>query len=315
MMNVTGEKVGQEQIHELLFKETLSWQAIIYDLINSEQLDPWNIDLSVLSQKYLEKVRLLEEANFFVSSKVLLAASLLLRIKSEIVLENDIPTLDEILFGKKEERKHVQERIELDEDVPMLIPRTPLPRFRRVTLEELMASLGKAIATETRRIKRAVLFKQQEMETALALPKRNVQLKDHIEHIFGRIKDVFKNRYEKIAFKHLLEADYEDRDKRIMGFVSLLHLDNQQRVWLEQEGHFEEIWILLKDLYLIQNKERLEATKKEVAAAAALAEPVVDEHPGIGEPLEDDEEPERVSVKHVDREELDEIGGFGKKFE
>src|SRR3989344_982222 len=133
-----GEKINQEQIQALLFEEKLSWRSIIYDLINSEQLNPWNIDLSLLSEKYLEKVRLLEEANFFVSSNVLLVASLLLRLKSEIVLSHDIPTLDEILFGKKEEKIYEQERIELDVDVPALVPRTPLPRFRRVTLDELM---------------------------------------------------------------------------------------------------------------------------------------------------------------------------------
>ena len=58
---------GQEQIHELLFGEKLSWQAIIYDLINTEQLDVWDVDLMVLSNRYLEKLKVLEEANCFVS--------------------------------------------------------------------------------------------------------------------------------------------------------------------------------------------------------------------------------------------------------
>lgn len=307
---VEGEKVGQEQIHELLFKETLSWQAIIYDLINSEQLDPWNIDLSILSQKYLERVRSLEEANFFISSKVLLAASLLLRIKSEIVLNQDLPSLDEILFGKKEERKVVQERIELDEDVPMLIPRTPLPRFKRVTLDELMSALGKAIATETRRIKRVVLVKQQEMETAIAMPKRSGNLKDHIEVVYKKLKSIFSKREEKLAFTSLLESDYQDREKRIMAFVSLLHLDNQQRVWLEQQGHFEEIWILLKEIYVSKNQDFLEQLKREVASA----EPVAVQEIKLEEDEEEIEVP-KPSVQSIDRDELDEIKGFGKRIE
>src|SRR3989338_2235461 len=120
------DKVGQEQIHDLLFDDRLSWQAIIYDLINSEQLDPWDINIAVLANKYLEKVREFEEANFFISSKVLLAASLLLRFKSELLLSRDLQNLDDVLYGKKEEKKYVQERIELDEDVPELVPRTPL---------------------------------------------------------------------------------------------------------------------------------------------------------------------------------------------
>src|SRR3989344_6900304 len=85
-----NSKIGQEQIHDLLFGEKLSWQAIIYELINTEQLNPWDLDLVLLSNKYLGKVRELEEANFFVSSKVILAAALLLRIKSEILLNDYI---------------------------------------------------------------------------------------------------------------------------------------------------------------------------------------------------------------------------------
>ena len=70
--------VGQDQIHDLLFNREIGWQDIIYDLINTEQLDPWNIDIIILSDKYLEKIKEIEEEDFFVSSKVLLAASLLL---------------------------------------------------------------------------------------------------------------------------------------------------------------------------------------------------------------------------------------------
>src|SRR5271165_6918268 len=81
------QKIGQEQIHSLLFGEKLTWHEIIYDLINTEQLDPWDVDICLLTNKYLERVRLLEEADFMISSKVLLAAAILLRIKSEILLD------------------------------------------------------------------------------------------------------------------------------------------------------------------------------------------------------------------------------------
>ncbi len=256
-----AEKVGQEQIHDLLFGEKLSWQAIIYDLINTEQLNPWDVDIGLLANKYLEKVRELEEANFFVSSKVLLAASLLLRIKSEIILNQDLPSLDDILFGKKEEKAYHQERIELDDDLPDLIPRTPLPRFRKVTLQELMAALGKAIKTENRRIKKEILFRQQEKETGVSLPKGTFNLQDKIRGIYSKLKHIFSNQEERLAFSQLLELSNEEK---IPVFVSLLHLDNQQKVWLEQEGHFEEIWILLKNLYEKQNKEKLEAIRAEI---------------------------------------------------
>ncbi len=254
-------KVNQEQIHDLLFGEELSWHAIIYDLVNSEQLDPWDVNLSLLVDKYLVKVRELEEANFYVSSKVLLAASILLRMKSDILLHQDIPGLDEILFGKKEERRYVQERIELDEEIPNLIPRTPLPRFKKVTLQELMDALGTAIKTESRRIKRTLVLRQQEFETQVALPKSFFSLESKIREIYSKLLGVLDKGEEKVAFSSL---EHEGREDKIRAFVSLLHLDNQQKVWLEQEEHFDEIWILLKRIYMEKNKEKFEQLKKEV---------------------------------------------------
>lgn len=259
----SDNKISNQQVQDLLFGDGLSWQAIIYDLINTEQLDPWDVDISLLANRYLVKVRELEEANFFISSKVLLAASLLLRLKSEIILNRDLPGLDDILYGKKEGKKYEQERIELDEDVPDLIPRTPLPRTRRVTLKELMSALGNAIKTENRRIKKEILIKQQDFETNIVVPKNSINLQDKIKEIYGKLRGIFSNREERLSFSELLNLHDEDK---VVAFVSLLHLDNQQKVWLEQEGHFEEIWVLLKKMYEEQNKDKLEAILAEIDA-------------------------------------------------
>lgn len=259
--NQPKSKVSQDQIHDILFGNSLSWQAIIYDLINTEQLNPWDVDITLLSNKYLEKVKLLEEANFVVSSKVLLAAAILLRMKSEILLDYDLPTIDQMLFGKKEEKKYTQERIELDEEIPALLVKTPIPRFKKVTLEELMKALGKAINTENRRIKKIVAAKQQEYETSLYLPKSKINVKDRIRQIYSRLKTIFENREEKLAFS---EFAGKTDDERITAFVPLLHLDNQNKVWLEQEAAFDEIFIWLKNIYERKNSAMLEKMRKEV---------------------------------------------------
>lgn len=258
----SGARVGQEQIHGLLFGNELSWHSIIYDLINSEQLDPWDIDICLLSNKYLETVRKLEEANFFVSSKVLLAASLLLRIKSEILLNHYIPSLDDILYGKKEEKHYVQERIELDDDIPGLIPRTPLPRGRRVTLQELIAALGKAITTENRRIKRVVNDRQREFETSTVIPRRKIDLQKQINLLYGKLKSTLDEKNaEKVTYSSF---GGESNQEKVSNFLPLLHLDYQSKVLAEQEGHFEEIWVWLKHVYEKKHASILEEMRREV---------------------------------------------------
>ncbi len=243
------EDVKQEQIHDLLFNREIGWKEIIYDLINTEQLNPWDINIIVLTEKYLEKVTKIEETDFFVSSKVLLAAALLLRIKSEILLNEYIKSIDEILFGKKEKKKHVLERIELEGEIPELIPRSPIPRFKKVTLKELIESLNKAITTENRRIKKEIINKNALREISFSIPKRKFNVKNKIKEIYENLfSHLKKEKRKKISFTNFIGKNKEDR---IIAFLPLLHLETQKKIWLEQENHFDEIHIWLKETYCV----------------------------------------------------------------
>jgi len=257
------ESVKQEQIHDLLFSKELGWQDIIYDLINTEQLDPWDIEISILTNKYLEKIQNLEEADFFISSKILLAATLLLRIKSEILLNKYLKGIDEILFGKKEKKDHILERIELDEEIPELVPRSPMPRFKKVTLKELVDSLNKAIEIENRRIKREIIQKNVIRETAFAIPKKKFSIKNKIRIIYENLLKHFEKNgeHKKVSFTKFIG---DDREERIISFSSLLHLETQKKVWLEQEDHFDEIHIWLKEVYFKHNPDPFAELREEI---------------------------------------------------
>lgn len=255
--------VNQEQVHDLLFSRELGWQEVIYDLINTEQLDPWDINITLLTEKYLQKIERLEEADFFVSSKVLLAAALLLRIKSEILLNTYIKSIDEILFGKKEKKKHILERIELDEEIPELVPRSPIPRYKKVTLKELINSLNKAITTENRRIKKEIINKNALRETGISLPKRKINIQDKIKQIYENLLSHLGEDKEKkkISFTEFVGTSKEER---IACFSPILHLENQKKIWLEQNGHFEEIHLWLKKTYFKHNPDPFADLKQEI---------------------------------------------------
>jgi len=240
------EKINNEQLYNLLTNKDVGWQSIIYDLINTEQLDPWDIDLVLLTNKYLERIEQLKEADFFVSSKILLAASLLLRLKSEILLNKYIRSIDEILFGKKEQEKQA-EKIEIDEqELPILYPKTPISRYKKVTLQDLLSALNKAISTEQRRIKREVNRKQIEREAEIVLPKTRTSIKDRIRKIYSKILTAFKKKQAKISYSELTG---NKKEEKLACFLPCLHLDNQQKLFLEQEKHFSEIYIWLYKHY------------------------------------------------------------------
>lgn len=243
------EKVNQDQLFNLLVSRELSWQAIIYDLVNTEQLDPWDIDIVVLANKFLERLAQLQQEHFFfISSKVLLAAAILLRMKSEILYES-IKSIDELLEKEKkvEIAKPLQitipESIELEAD--LLIPRTPLPRARKVTLQELMQALERAINTEQRRIKKKLLFVRARREAENMIPRPLLNIPQKIRELWSKLKNIFhKEKKEKILFSQLLSSC--SREEKIATFLPLVFLDHQKRVWLEQKKPFGEIEIWLK---------------------------------------------------------------------
>ncbi len=249
-IEILKPSIKQEQIHNILFNRELGWQEIIYDLINTEQLDPWDINIIILTENFLKKIHELEEADFFVSSKVLLAAALLLRIKSEILLNKYIKSIDEILFGKTQQKKYSMERIELEEEIPSLIPRSPIPRYKKITLKELIESLNKAIITENRRIKKEIINSNSLRETAILLPTKTINIKDRLTAIYNKIISHLKSPEikKKVAFTELV-----GEKEKLFAFYPLLQLENQHKVWLEQESHFEEIYVWLKHVYFKEN--------------------------------------------------------------
>jgi len=256
------DRIGQSQVYDIVTSRKPDWQAIIYDLIHTEQLDPWDIDLVKLTAKYFERIMKMEEneTDFYDSSKVMLAAALLLRIKSEFLLNKHLRSIDEILFGRKDDEKKIFERIEINEDdLPILIPKTPLPRSRRVTLPELMAALNKAMSTESRRIKREVAVKRAQKLSEVDFPKfRRVDLKDRIKQFYARVLTSIKKKavsderhMNKIGYSELIGSE---REEKLACFLPVLHLSNNKKLWLEQENHLEEIWIFLHE-YFNNNKE------------------------------------------------------------
>ncbi|MEA3329331.1 MAG: segregation/condensation protein A [Nanoarchaeota archaeon] len=235
------ERIQQEQFHHFIFNNQTSWKELLYDLINTEQLDPWDIDLSILANKYLTRIRELEETNFILSSKVLLVASLMLKLKSELIINKYIKDLDDVLFDRK--KQEVQEKIKFTEfeegEIPELIIRTPLPRYKKVSLQELITALEQAVKTESRReTKKQIEFEQEERIKYL-MPKKTISLNTRIKNIHLKINSLFKKN-EKIKFS---EFAPENKQGKINHFIPLLHLDNHNKLWLAQENHFDEIWI------------------------------------------------------------------------
>lgn len=236
----------QEQIYNLILKEDdISWKTILFDLVKTEQMNPWDIDISVLASSYLNTIKQMKQLDLRISGKVLLAAAYLLKLKSIRLLGHDVDELDR-LFAQTAEQENdsffsefSNELFNLDqkmEDRPQLIPRTPQPRTRKISIYDLAEALQKAMEVKQRKVLRD--FPAFEME----IPKRKVDITQIIRDVYSKIKTFFlKNEKQKLTFTQLLPSD--SKEDKVYTFIPLLHLDHQRKIDLWQHEHFGEIEI------------------------------------------------------------------------
>ncbi len=235
--------------HERIFNILLSkadevtWQSIIYELVKSEQMDPWDIDISLLTQKYIDMLRTLKEHDFRISGKVLLAAAILLKMKSNKLVGEDLSELDRLLIGVEEEMEELgfEETTQIDKltEIPSLIPRTPQPRKRKVSIYDLVQALERALEVKKRRLLHSI------PPMNLEAPKVKRNITEIIREVYIKIRTFFLNTIkDKLTFAKLLPS--ESKEDKVHTFIPLLHLAQQNKIELVQENPFGEIQILLK---------------------------------------------------------------------
>jgi segregation and condensation protein A len=235
----------EDRVYDILMKENeVTWQDIINNLVKSEEMDPWDVDISKLTQKFIQTVKNMEKMNFFVSGKVIFASALLLRLKSSKFLDHHISEFDSYLF-------HTDDHEELDDfgdfahhervkEFPPLAVRTPQARKRRVSVKDLITALERALKIDTRRKLRLQKF----FFKAPEIPTKKVDLTKLIDEMYISIIGYFKER-EEVYFSELVKSD--SKEDKMLTLLPLLHLDTQAKIDLDQPIPFEDIRINLKD--------------------------------------------------------------------
>jgi len=247
-----------ERIFNIIFSKAdeVTWQSIIFDLVKREQMDPWDIDVSIITQKYINMLRSLKEHDFRISGKVLLAAAILLKLKSNKLVGEDLSELDRLLIGVEEEMEELgfdeHSEIQKLDEIPALIPRTPQPRKRKVSIFDLVEALERALEVKKRRLLHSI------PPLNLEAPKKKKDVTEIIREVYGRIRGFFITALSgKLTFSKLLPS--ESKEDKVHTFMPLLYLAQQNKIELVQEMPFGEIEILLRK----KEEQKVEEAKVE----------------------------------------------------
>jgi segregation and condensation protein A len=246
--NLAG-KENHEQLYDILTnQDEITWKSIIIELIRTEKMDPWDINVSQLSKMYIKTLKKLKEMNLRLSGKVLLAAALLLRIKSTRLVGEDMMEFDRLLAsGDNPDQLYGEENfvegqlnnmgVTMGKDI-RLIPKTPQPRQRKVSVYDLIDALAVALNVRRRRILNQIQTR------SLDVPEKKYDISKLMDTLYDDVVEcLMKDSSQRIAFSDLVPG--ESKMDKVLTFIPLLHLTNARKVDLEQNDHFEEIYVKL----------------------------------------------------------------------
>jgi segregation and condensation protein A len=233
---------NNERIFQLLYnQDEVTWQTLLYELVKKEQMNPWDVNISLLTKKYLETIKKLKELDFRISGKVLLAAAILLKLKSNRLLNEDLSELDRLLTESEEgltDELDLEEPQRPGEEKHPLIPRTPQPRKRKVSVFDLVKALEKALEVKQRRVMNSI------PPMDVKIPEKKRDITQVIREVYSKIISFFNiNQQNKLTFSQLVPS--QTKEDKIYTFIPLLHLTTQRKVDLEQKEHFGEIEIMI----------------------------------------------------------------------
>ncbi|MGC8479712.1 MAG: segregation/condensation protein A [Candidatus Micrarchaeia archaeon] len=210
-----------------------TWKDILIELVRTNKLDPWNIDIVDIVDKYISAIKALKVMDLRVPANIILAAALLLRLKSEML--SLFERNDEIIEDG-EEQDFVRPNITVDELSLRLRP----PIKRKIALIELIHALDEAMKIKDRKGAQKIINGVQ----------FNIKFDDvDMEKETERLYDEIKKRVDK---KNMTTFSYLSKDISIVNndlviglFIPLLFLTHKERIFLLQEEFFGEIIIQL----------------------------------------------------------------------
>ena len=228
---------------------------ILVQMAKSGKIDPWNIDIVDVTDKYLAHLFEMKAQNLRATGKTFLFASILLRLKSNVLEGNDIfdfedenqddyeLTDDEIIDNYEPPPNNV---ISFNE-VLQRHTSVKINRNRTVTLKDLIRQLEFY----------EMLEKKQSLKQAHERAKRRVRnyanlsaedivnlaheefIENSVQAIQAKLEKIF-NKEEKIELHELVSIGMS----KVTAFIALLFLTAEGKCDLEQDEFYSDLYVV-----------------------------------------------------------------------
>jgi segregation and condensation protein A len=207
-----------------------TWKDILLDLISSNRVNPWNLDIVDLADAFISKVRDMEKMDFIVQANVILAASILLKYKSDYLKFLNYQS-DLMEFPAEEEREPIEE-------VPQLFISSRIPPRRQITADELINEMDRIIKYDDERVR---IPRGAIVETV------DLELEEHdIENDMTRVIDMINENTDSEGWSMYSRITHgAEVREQVYILLCLLYLVQNGTIDIKQDKMFGDIFIRL----------------------------------------------------------------------
>jgi segregation and condensation protein A len=217
---------------------------ILVGLAERGEIDPWNIDILEVTDRFLNELERLRQLDLRISGRTLFYAATLLRLKSEFLVEpEEAVEGDELLEEEPPEGFDIHEYLgpieRLEREIRRRIERKNL-RTRPVTLYELIRMLRTAEREERMRRRTRTVYPEPLVETADVISvAHDEEYQETAKDVWQRWEDLASSR-EQVTLGELCQT----LDRRIADvYIPLLFLNLDGKLEISQDTFFEEVFI------------------------------------------------------------------------
>ena len=228
--------------------------GILVSMAKAGKIDPWNIDIVDLYDKYMERIKTLKQDNLRSIGKAILFASTLLKIKSDILqgitiddFNNQPEDFFEEDFEDYEQLQIPTNNVVSFDEVLQRRTSVRLNRKRNVTLKDLIRhiqfyeDLEKKYALQSALNKNAA--KVRNYSKLKALDVKNMAAEEYIEELVDKMRQNLAqilDHEEKIELRELCLLGF----KRSSAFIALAFLVREGEYDVEQKEFYGELYAI-----------------------------------------------------------------------
>lgn len=221
---------------------------LLLHLIKKDNIDIYDINLSELTNQYLEYIRSMENMNLDIASEYLVMAAELIEMKSKALLpKSEFETEDDYEEDPREQLikrlvnyqnyKELSTKLkDLEENRSEIYTKIPQNLTEYIDKKELLNKYNISIDDLVNAMDQFVVRKDMEKPLSTVITNKEISVAEKSKEI----KDILKSK-KQVSFYELFNVN--TKIEIIVTFLAILELARKKHIILSQENNFENIII------------------------------------------------------------------------